>query len=293
MKKKLDNAKKNLESKKFYHIFIDCADKLANDKVSEYASSACYFIILSIIPFLMALLSLIRYLPITSKDLIDYIVPIFPVSLKPIITSFITSAYQSSASITVLTAIALIWAAGKGFFAMIKGLHQIYEIQDYPNWLIMRIISSISAIIFIFIIAATLCFLVFGNYIFMFIIKYLNHIPLISDIFGTILFSKNLLLPIILSILFTSVFTIISRKNTNFLKEIPGGVFAAAGWILFSYLYSLWVENSPNLSIMYGGLSTLVIALMWVYFCLLIIFIGAEINMFLRRHIYSKKRSKK
>lgn len=293
MKKKLDNAKKNLESKKFYHIFIDCADKLANDKVSEYASSACYFIILSIIPFLMVLLSLIRYLPITSKDLIDYIVPIFPVSLKPIITSFITSAYQSSASITVLTAIALIWAAGKGFFAMIKGLHQIYEIQDYPNWLIMRIISSISAIIFIFIIAATLCFLVFGNYIFMFIIKYLNHIPLISDIFGTILFSKNLLLPIILSILFTSVFTIISRKNTNFLKEIPGGVFAAAGWILFSYLYSLWVENSPNLSIMYGGLSTLVIALMWVYFCLLIIFIGAEINMFLRRHIYSKKRSKK
>lgn len=289
MKKKLDNAKKNLESKKFYHIFIDCADKLANDKVSEYASSACYFIILSIIPFLMALLSLIRYLPITSKDLIDYIVPIFPASLKPIITSFITSAYQSSASITILTAIALIWAAGKGFFAMIKGLHQIYEIQDYPNWLIMRIISSISAIIFVFIIAATLCFLVFGNYIFMFIIKYLNHIPLISDIFGTILFSKNLLLPIILSILFTSVFTIISRKSTNFLKEIPGGVFAAAGWILFSYLYSLWVENSPNLSIMYGGLSTLVIALMWVYFCLLIIFIGAEINMFLRRHIYSKK----
>ncbi|WP_287386247.1 YihY/virulence factor BrkB family protein [Lachnospira sp.] len=293
MKKKLDNAKKNIESKKFYHIFIDCADKLANDRVSEYASSACYFIILSIIPFLMALLSLIRYLPITSKDLIDYIVPIFPVSLKPIITSFITSAYQSSASITVLTAIALIWAAGKGFFAMIKGLHQIYEIQDYPNWLIMRIISSISAIIFVFIIAATLCFLVFGNYIFMFILKYLNHIPLISDIFGTILFSKNLLLPIILSILFTSVFTIISRKSTNFLKEIPGGVFAAAGWILFSYLYSLWVENSPNLSIMYGGLTTLVIALMWVYFCLLIIFIGAEINMFLRRHIYSKKRSKK
>lgn len=289
MKKKLDNAKKNLESKKFYHIFIDCADKLANDRVSEYASSACYFIILSIIPFLMALLSLIRYLPITSKDLIDYIVPIFPVSLKPIITSFITSAYQSSASITVLTAIALIWAAGKGFFAMIKGLHQIYEIQDYPNWLIMRIISSISAIIFVFIIAATLCFLVFGNYIFMFIIKYLNHIPLISDIFGTILFSKNLLLPIILSILFTSVYTIISRKNTNFLKEIPGGVLAAAGWFLFSYLYSLWVEHSPNLSIMYGGLSTLVIALMWVYFCLLIIFIGAEINMFLRRHIYSKK----
>ena len=293
MKKKLDNAKKNLESKKFYHIFIDCADKLANDRVSEYASSACYFIILSIIPFLMALLSLIRYLPITSKDLIDYIVPIFPISLKPIITSFITSAYQSSASITVLTAIALIWAAGKGFFAMIKGLHQIYEIQDYPNWLIMRIISSISAIIFVFIIAATLCFLVFGNYIFMFILKYLNHIPLISDIFGTILFSKNLLLPIILSILFTSVYTIISRKSTNFLKEIPGGVLAAAGWILFSYLYSLWVEHSPNLSIMYGGLSTLVIALMWVYFCLLIIFIGAEINMFLRRHIYSKKRSKK
>jgi len=289
MKKKIDNAKKNLESKKFYQVFIDCADKLANDRVSEYASSACYFIILSIIPFLMALLSLIRYLPVTSNDLIDYIVPLFPASLKPIATSFINASYQSSASITVITAIALIWAAGKGFFAMIKGLHQIYEIEDYPNWLIMRIISSLSAIVFVFIIAASLCILVFGNYIFLFIIKYLNHIPLISDIFGTILFSKDLLLPIILSILFTSVFTIISRKNTNFLKELPGGIFAAAGWILFSYLYSLWIENSPNFSFMYGGLSTLVIALMWVYFCLLIIFIGAEINMFLRRHLYSKK----
>lgn len=289
MKKKIDNAKKNLESKKFYHIFIDSANKLAKDRVSEYAASACYFIVLSILPFLMALLSLMRYLPVTSQDLIEYIVPIIPASLQPIASSFITSAYQSSASITVVTAIALIWAAGKGFFAMIKGLHQIYEIENYPNWLFMRIISSISAIIFIFIIAASLCILVFGNYIFMFIIKYLNHIPFISDIFGTILFSKNLLLPIFLSILFTSVFTIISRKNTNFLRELPGGIFAAAGWLLFSYLYSLWVENSPNFSLMYGGLSTLVIALVWAYFCLCIIFIGAEINMFLRRHIYSKK----
>lgn len=288
MKKKINNAINYLEKKKFYYIIYDSVKKLTEDRVSDYAASACYFIVLSIIPFLMALLSIIRYLPVTQNDLIDYIIPILPVSLQSLAASFINSAYNSSASITIITAIALIWAAGKGFFAIIKGLHQIYEIDNYPNWLIMRIVSSISAILFILVIAASLCILVFGEYVFKFIIKYLHHIPFVSDIFGTIFYSKNILAPISLAIIFTAIFTFISRKSTNFLKELPGGIFASAGWILFSYIYSLWVEHSPNISITYGGLSTLVIALMWCYFCLCIIFIGAEINMFLRRHIYTR-----
>jgi membrane protein len=37
---------------------------------------------------------------------------------------------------------------------------------------------------------------------------------------------------------------------------------------------------------MYGSLSTLVFALMWMYFCMIIVFLGAELNMFL-----TKKRS--
>ncbi len=289
MKKRIYNAREKIKKKPFYTIFTDCIAKLSKDRVSDYAASASYFIILSIIPFLMALLSIIRFLPFDKDYLFDYIKPIIPTSLHGLSQQILTGIYNSHATITIVTAITLIWAAGKGFFAILKGLHQIYEIEKFSNWLILRILASLFAILFVIIVAASLCIMVFGNYIFRFILKYLSHVPILSTVFGTLIYSKNVTVPVVLTIIFTGVYTFISRKNTNFIKELPGGLFSSLGWFFLSYFFSLWVDKSPSFSTMYAGLSTLIIALMWCYFCMIIIFIGAEINMFLRRHVYKKK----
>lgn len=50
--------------------------------------------------------------------------------------------------------------------------------------------------------------------------------------------------------------------------------------MLFSFFFSLFVDNFSNFSL-YGGLATLVILMFWLFFCMYILFLGAEVSMWL------------
>ena len=52
--------------------------------------------------------------------------------------------------------------------------------------------------------------------------------------------------------------------------------------MLFSYFFSLFVEEFSNFSI-YGGLATLVILMFWLFFCMYIVFLGAEVSVWLEQ----------
>lgn len=264
-------------------LFIrDVIKKIHNDKISVYASSACYFMLLSFFPFLLALLSLVRYLPIKEGDLLNLIYGIMPIQLKPLIESVFTDIYEnSSTALTLITATALIWAAGKGFFAIVKGLKKIYNRQEEKVWIIQRIASCFYALFFMILIVVSLMFMVFGQHIVNFIERHLPKLNMIIGIFQALINFKHLLLPGILTIFFTLAFSMIAERRKKLYKELPGALFSALGWYIFTALYSLYVSKSPNFSYMYGSLTTLIFALIWIYCCIIIIFIGAEINYFI------------
>ena len=78
--------------------------------------------------------------------------------------------------------------------------------------------------------------------------------------------------------LFLLMYLFIPTRKSSITKEFPGAVFSAVGWYGFSYCYSLYVAHSPNFSYMYGSLTTLIFALVCIYVCMLILFLGAELN---------------
>ena len=75
---------------------------------------------------------------------------------------------------------------------------------------------------------------------------------------------------------------IIPNRKTRVIRELPGAIISAAGWILFSYAYSFYIDNMSNFSYMYGSLTAIVLCMLWLYFCMYIMFVGAEINVVLQ-----------
>jgi membrane protein len=178
--------------------------------------------------------------------------------------------------------------------AIVRGLKQIYRKGNQKNWLFQRIRASIYALIFMILIIASLILMVFGNNIMNFTMKYIPQLTNVVVIFRGIFNSKHFLFPSIFTLFFTIAFSLVSRRGKKFYKEIPGAFFSALGWYLFTALYSLYVGHSPNFSYMYGSLATIIIALIWMYACMIIIFIGAEINYFINdekifKHYLGKK----
>ena len=61
-------------------------------------------------------------------------------------------------------------------------------------------------------------------------------------------------------------------------KIFPGALFATAGWIIFSGLFSIYFTHYRNISYMYGSLGALVLFMFWLYAVICIVFLGAVLN---------------
>ena len=68
------------------------------------------------------------------------------------------------------------------------------------------------------------------------------------------------------------------RIRSGIKSHMPGAVFATVGWMLFSYGYALYIQYFPSASAIYGSLTAVCLIMLWMYVCVIILLLGAEVN---------------
>ncbi len=253
--------------------------KVSEDYVPTFSAQAAFFIIISFFPFLMFLLTLIQFLPLKESELYMLIRNFFPSGINTYIVSLVSDVYvQPATTIISITAITTLWSASRGFLAIVRGLNTVYGIKETRNYFKLRITSAIYTLAFAIIIVVSLGLLVFGNRIFLFITA---QFPLINDLAVAIIGLRTIVSLAIYTIFFLLLYIVIPNRKTKLFNELPGAVIAAAGWMLFSFLFSIYIDNFAKFSTMYGSLTAFVLLMLWLYFCMYIVFVGAEINVLL------------
>ncbi len=262
--------------KRFFHILSNFTRKLNEDHVGAYSGQATLFILISTFPFLMFLFSLIQYLPITESNIMIIVNEILPKNISPTFIRIIAEVFdKGSTTVISISAITALWSASRGFIALAKGLNQVYDIKETRGYLKTRLYSSLYTLVFAFILIITLLLLVFGNHLYLFI---QSTFPVLKNAALIIMSLRTVIGFAILIIFFLILFLAIPNRKSSILDELPGAIIAAAGWMIFSYLYSFYIDNIGSFSNMYGSLTTIVFLMLWLYFCMYILFFGAEIN---------------
>ena len=96
----------------------------------------------------------------------------------------------------------------------------------------------------------------------------------------------------VLIFFFLLIFISLPNRKTGILRELPGAIIAAAGWVGFSFLFSFYVDNLSNYTAIYGSLTTIVLCMLWLYACMYILYIGAEVNALLDNPLIRKAAQK-
>lgn len=253
--------------------------KLRDDSVSAFAAQAAFFIILSFFPFAMFLLTLLNYLPVSASDLQELFVDFFPASISGILhTIFSELIERSSGTVLSLTVIAALWSASRGMLALVRGLNAVYQHKETRNYFLIRSVSMLYTLTFAALLIITLVLLVFGNQLYQLI---MTSFPLLGDLALFILSLRSLVTMAVLTLFFLLMYLIIPNRKSNLLSELPGAILTAGGWLGFSFLFSYYIDHMGSLSYTYGSLTTLAVCMLWLYFCMYILFIGAEVNMIL------------
>lgn len=254
-------------------------NRVRKDNISVYSAYGTLFIILSVMPFLMLLLTAIQYLPITEDQLVALIADILPEAVTPVFQFLMTDIRVSSPSTLLsITAVFTLWSASKGVLGIFRGMNSVYHSSEQRNYIWLRIICLFYTIIFYIIVLFTLVLMVFGEQLQLLLIE---QFPWLGR-FDQLLSFLRLLLSIFLQTLFFMVvYKVFPDRKASIWTQIPGALVSSVGWMLFSYAFSIYIKYFSNYSKMYGSLTTVVLAILWMYVCICIILFGGELNAWL------------
>ena len=252
-------------------------DKYSKDEVTVYAAQASFFIVISFFPFIMLLLTLIQFIPnINKSDLLDIMVALMPDMLDSLVIGIIDDLYtKSPATIVSITAITALWSASRGMLSIERSLNRVYEVSRKRNYIVRRLICSGYTIVFVIVCVASLLLLVLGSSFQRLIFRVF---PFLGELISYILSLRSLIAIAVLALAFMVLYAYLPSKKQRLRNQIPGAILAAVGWLLFSYLFSVYFDNFSNFSYMYGSLTAIVLLMLWLYICICILLIGAEIN---------------
>lgn len=250
--------------------------------VPLYAANAGFFMILSLFPALVLVLSLLRFTGLQVSSLVEVLATILPEALMPTVEDLVLSTYENSSGALVgISALTAIWSASKGIFGLMTGLNRVYGVSEDRGWLYTRLISVVYTFIFFGLVILTLTLHVFGGTL-------LKMLPITRSrffrILGRIVDFRFILLLVLQTIVFMLIFAFLPNGRNRIRDTIPGALLASLGWLVISNLFSLYVENFASLTNIYGSVYAIALSMLWLYLCLSLIFYSAAFNQYLEDH---------
>ncbi len=261
---------------KLYLRVRDFSAKMKNKDISTYAASTAFFFFLSVVPMLIMICTIIPYTPLTEENLVELVTDFLPDQIDPLAESLISEVYDKSAGILSIALIATIWSAAKGVMALMKGLNSVNGVEEKRNYFVLRIIASFYTVVMLIVVILSLFVMVFGDQL---VTLALHRIPQLQRVVSFAMNFRFLFVWAVLSVLFAAIYAYVPDKKLAFREQIPGAVFSAVGWSVFSWAFSYYVTYGNSYGI-YGSLSIIIIVLLWMYFCMYIILIGAYLNQY-------------
>ncbi len=92
---------------------------------------------------------------------------------------------------------------------------------------------------------------------------------------------RGVLLLAIQILLFTAIYMVLPNKRNGFWESLPGAIFSAVGWAVYSWAFSLYVTHFSKISNIYGSVYSIAVSMLWLYCCVSILFYGAALNKLL------------
>jgi len=227
--------------------------RISGFRVNLYAANASFFMVLAVFPGLLLLLGILRYTPLDVERLGELLIGFLPEALAEGAEELILLTYDNTTGVTLgLSAVTTLWSASRGIYGMIKGLNAAYEVEENRNWFHVRLLSVVYTFAFLLVLILTLMFHAFG-------MGLLVHQTMI----------------------FTAMYMVLPSGQNKFLDALPGALLASSGWLVFSDLYSIYVANFAHLSNVYGSVYAVALSMLWLYFCMAIVFYGGVLNQLL------------
>lgn len=291
------NKKRDIieKGKILFNYIYRFGNMLTDRYTAACAAQAAFFLLLSVVPMASLLLAVATYLPFSQQDVTMLLMKSVPADFYNPIQSLWEELYQvSGGTVISVSAVAMLWSASKGIYALMDGFNSMYQIREKYKPLTSRAVALVYTVIIIILFALIMSvYVLISHYYKIYIHTTFDAATAIGKlflfaryVFGWILFYAFILM---MYVVLPGGFGLPKgdEEKIQFRKQVktqmPGAAFCSVAWLLISQVLVLYIRYFPNFSVMYGSLAGIVIAMLWLYFCMYSLFIGAVINYLLSK----------
>ncbi|WP_343841938.1 YihY/virulence factor BrkB family protein [Salinibacillus aidingensis] len=251
-------------------------DRYVDDDVGGRAAQLAYFFLLSLFPFIIFLLTLMAYIPVTVEQMMSLVGSYVPGDTMNFIEQNIGQLMDNkNGQLLSIGLISTLFIASNGINALIRVINLTYEIHPKRSFISARLISMVLTVAMYLVIITALLLPVFGEVLGIYVFSFFGA----GDEFLRVWEAMRWVISaIVMLFIFIFLYKISPEKRVTLTEALPGAIFATFGWQLVSFIFAFYVENFGHYDARYGSLGAMIVLMIWLYLSALIIILGGEMN---------------
>ena len=257
--------------------------QINKDNVPVVAAGVAFFALLSLFPLISASLSIYGYFADLTdiQGMANFLRPLMPESAWVIISDQIASVVSAPGeelSLRILVSLLFaFYTAGAGIRAILRAMNVAYgedEKRSIPLFYLTAFLMTLGLFSFVYI-------------AFMVIIGVPAALAFLNLKETAELLSGALPWLLLLTVFMGGAFVVYrfgpSRRPPRKRWVVPGVLFTTVTWLAISWGFGFFVRNFGTYEATYGGISAVIVLLLWFWLTAMTVIIGAELNAEMER----------
>ncbi|AOV06286.1 YihY/virulence factor BrkB family protein [Sporosarcina ureilytica] len=259
------------------------------ERFFDQAAQTAYYLLLSMLPFLIFLFSLLSFFTVNEEMLLNFLEPFTPVEAFLLIEKNLHAILNKSQGNVVYVSLAsAFWLSSMAVQSLARSLDLANgHKRQYPFWQVLIRDLGITLL-------------------FMLIIPLSLFLPIIDEALHRIMTHADsvhawhswlYIRPAIrwgmgslfLLAFFLLFYKIVPTGKMALKAVLPGALFTTVGWQLFSLSFGKYVSN-VDYTLLYGQLSGIILLVLWFYSTAVIILLSGLLNAEFRRSSRKRRR---
>ena len=258
--------------------------------VPRSAAALSYFLVLTLFPLLMCVNYFIGLFHLSLEQMLSALDQILPREALAVITDYLGYAADTqSPALLWASLVTIVISASAGLRTLFFTMDELYEVRR-DSGLGRMVLSFVLAGLFLLTIYLSIVVIFTGDWFFTFL---LTHLPprlaalLPLEALGKLwVWMRYLLLFCFVLLLVLAIYRVGTPKAALGRGVVRlSALLTALAMVACSVLFSWFIGMSSRYALVYGSLASLIILLVWLYFCGNILLLGAVVSRVLGRRL--------
>ncbi len=268
-------------------VLRNAGKEFSDDEVSNLAAVVTLRIVLSLVPSLIAGVA-IAALVIDPGDIESFVASaeeFIPDSSQEFVTTQLADIIDQlgSGGVGIAGVLGGLFAASGAAVALMHALNKAYDVGEERGFVGKRLASLGVIGALVLALAGMFVAIVLGPSL----LELLLPAEILDSPLSILITLGRYVVGVGLLILFFGfVYWFAPNRDRPQLRLLtPGAVFGVVGWLLLSYLFSIYARVSGSYSATYGIFAGVIVLLVWLNYSFTVLLMGAELDSEIERHL--------